>query len=135
MSDEAACAALMSRASYYADMHRIDDFVALFADDGRLEVRGERFIGAEAIRGFMDHRNRNRVTCHVLAPPIIDFATAEEGQGIALFTLFDAIDAVGERPLPMTLPAAVGEFRQSYRKHAGQWRVESHESVVTFRRG
>lgn len=134
MSNERACAGLMLRASYYADEHRIDDFVGLFANDGQVEVRGQCFIGPAAIRGFMAGRKRERVTCHVLAPPLIDFANAEEGQGIALFTLFDAIDADGQRPLPMTLPAAVGEFRQTYRKQAGEWKIGSHESVVTFRR-
>jgi hypothetical protein len=132
--DELACARLMLRASHHADLHQIDAFVALFAKDGWVDRMGDRFTGPAEIRRFMENRKRERVTRHVIAPPIIEFAGPDEAQGGALFTLYDAIAGDDQAVMPVALPATVGEFRQTYRKRDGDWKITSHASIATFRR-
>lgn len=133
MKDELACARLMVAAVYYGDLHKTEEFIALFTADGSVSRLGDLFTGHDAIRTFLAGRKRDRRTRHVVATPIIEFSSPDTGSGIALFTLFDGIED-GSDVLPVSLPATVGEFRQSYRKIGGIWKIASHASMGVFRR-
>lgn len=132
--DELACARLLVSASYFADFHRVEEFVALFTPGGSVERKGEPFVGLDAIRAFMAGRDRGRRTRHVLSPPLIEFDGADSARGLALFTLFDGEGGDDAAALPVAMPATVGEFRQTYRRVDGVWRIVSHHAAAAFRR-
>ncbi len=134
LGDEAACARLLIRSAYCADRHDIEGYLALFSFDAVLHVRGKLFRGLDGIRGFLQGRDPNRVTRHVLAPPIIQIADDQQASGLAYFTLFDGINPVPGEALPARLPATIGEFKQAYRRESDRWAICSHESIGIFRR-
>ncbi|WP_334185495.1 nuclear transport factor 2 family protein [Novosphingobium sp.] len=134
IADQIACSNLLVQASYLGDLHKVEEFIALFTEDASLERLGDPFRGVEAIRGFMLSRKRERRTRHVVSPPIITFVDADNAHGVALYTLFDGTENSENSVLPVSMPATVGEFHQTYRRVNGEWKIVSHNSVAIFRR-
>lgn len=132
-ADELACTRLMIAASRYADLHDDDAFLALFTADGTVSRLGETFSGQAQIRDFLNQRKRERRTRHVLSPVLIEFSANDTASGVAMFTLFDGVED-GRDVLTVDLPATVGEFRQTYRKIDGRWKIATHAAAGAFRR-
>ncbi len=132
--DEQACAKLLVRSSYLADRHDIEGFLGLFSADAVLELRGETFRGIHAIREFMQRRDPNRVTRHIVSPPVIEISDAQRASGVAFFALYDGVNPAAEAMPPVRVPATIGEFRQSYQRHGDRWLIRSYTAVAIFRR-
>lgn len=137
LMDELACARLTTLWAHHIDRHDVDAVVALFVEDGVLHSRtGAELKGRDAIRAGLAKRDPNRVTRHVLAPPVVRITGPDTAEGLAEYILFDGLRDrhPGEGALPIELPVGVGEFRQTYRRTGGEWRIASHSGQSIFRR-
>lgn len=135
--DELACADMALKWTHNIDRHNIDAVVALFAEDGVLHgPPGVVMKGRDAIRKGLSRRDPNRVTRHVLAPPVITLTGPDAAEGVTEYILFDGYrdQHPGEEALPLSLPLAVGEFHQSYRRVDTGWLITSHAGAGIFRR-
>ena len=128
------CSWLMVKAFRCLDVHDVDGFVALFSDDATFERPGLSVQGAAALRDFAEGRSRERVTRHVLAPPVIDVEGDASAKGVGVFVLYEAMATDQAEPLPLQSPLAVGEFQQTYRRTAEGWRIASSTVLPIFRR-
>jgi len=137
MTDKLACAELASLWTFHIDRHDVDAVVALFAEDAALHGRqGQVLKGREIIRKGLSRRDPNRVTRHVLAPPVIFLTGADTAEGVADYVLFDGFrdHHPGVETLPASAPLAVGEFHQTYCRTDEGWLIASHKGNSIFRR-
>lgn len=135
--DELACARLASLWTHHIDRHNIEDVIALFAEDGILHGHGGAVLkGRETIRKGLSRRDPNRVTRHVLAPPVVKLTGPDDAEGVAEYILFDAYrdQHPGKDILPIQPALAVGEFHQVYRRLNGTWFIAVHKGQSIFRR-
>lgn len=134
--DELACTRLMVRASAFADRHDVEGFVSLFSPAGVVDRIGQPFVGQDAIRAFMEGRPRERITRHLLLPPVIELDGEDAASGVSYFLLYDGTDTTGEgEVLPLRTPLLVGEYHQTYERLNGEWKVTMHRVVPVFRPG
>lgn len=131
--DELACARLLLRTGAFSDRHNIDGFLSLFAEDGVIDRIGQPFVGHDAIRAFMEGRPRDRVTRHLLSPPVIEVVGPNDATGKSYFSLYDGIEEPDGGVLPLKAPVLVGEYDQVYRRNDGEWRIALHKVSVVFR--
>lgn len=131
--DELACARLMLRTNACSDRHDIDTFLSLLADDAVLYRAGQPFEGHAAIRGMLEGRPRSRVTRHLMGTPVVELTGPDEARGWAPFVIYDAIDQGDGEPLPLSLPAIVGDYEQHYRRTNGEWKIVRFEISPVFR--
>lgn len=135
--DQLACAHLASQWTHHIDRHNIEDVIALFAEDGLLYGHGGAILkGHGAIRKGLSRRDPNRVTRHVLAPPVVTLTGPDTAEGVAEYILFDAYrdQNPGQDVLPIQAPLALGEFHQVYHRTNGRWLIVSHKGQNIFRR-
>ena len=133
---ELECARLAIAWARFVDLHDNDAVVALFADDGVLHAPGGGEIaGHPAILAALATRSANRVTRHMLAPPLVTMKGADEAHGVICFTVFDGFKDTheGTGPMPLQPPVTVGEFHQTYRRTEQGWRIASHRNVQVFK--
>jgi hypothetical protein len=126
---ETVCSQLMARSIYFIDHHDIDGFVGLFDEKGSLTVRNERHVGHDDIRRFMQSRDPERITRHIIGAPAI-LIDGDSVRGVAYFALYEG-RKVGETA-PIAPPHLVGEFHQEYREAADGWRLLSHRAMRVF---
>lgn len=135
-SDELACARLASLWTHYIDRHQVEAVVALFAEEGILHGHGGAVLkGRAAIAKGLSRRDPDRVTRHVLAPPVVRLVGENTAEGVAEYILFDGYKSQhpGREILPIQSPLAVGEFHQTYERSAGGWLISAHRGASIFR--
>jgi hypothetical protein len=131
--DELACARLLLRTGAFSDRHDVDGFLSLFAEDGVIDRIGQPFVGHNAIRALMEARPRDRVTRHLLSPPVIEVIGPNDATGRSYFSLYDGIGEPDGAVLPLKAPVLVGEFDQIYCRNLGEWKIARHKVSAVFR--
>lgn len=135
-SDELACARLASLWAHYIDRHQVEAVVALFAEEGILHGHGGAVLkGRAAIANGLSRRDSDRVTRHVLAPPVVRLVGESKAECVAEYVLFDGYKSQhpGREILPIQLPLAVGEFHQTYERSGDEWLISAHRGISIFR--
>jgi len=120
--------ALVARYCTAADAGRLDEVIGLFAEDGSIEFRGERFVGADGIKGmFVDSGRRVRASglrgrlMHTVST--IDISTClytpDSAEGSSCFQV------LSERGLDHW-----GRYTDRYVIEHGYWRIERRTITV-----
>jgi 3-phenylpropionate/cinnamic acid dioxygenase small subunit len=127
------CEALSIAYARAIDFRDYDDFVALFAADGVLDV-GRPMHGREAISASVARRPDELRSRHVLSNIFIDVVDADHARGISYLTLYRCLRAgVSAEPTDSTLPAAVGHYQDQFVRTADGWRFQSRTLHLAFR--
>lgn len=126
----AACERLSLDYSHYADLGRMEDFAALFAEDAELVVAGASTKGRAAILKSVTSTPRGAVqSIHAISNLRIDVISPTEAKGAVCITAFMAPKKDGSATMAEIVPAAVGEYLDVYRKTADGWRFARREFV------
>ncbi len=128
---ERECEALMIDYNIHLDALQIDLFTALFTEDAIWSrvVPSPRFdlVGPRAIADFVESHMRPspRLRRHMVANARIDVRSPDTAEGFCLGLV--VFGPKGEPPTPMGGVELVGEYRDSYRRTPGGWRIARRE--------
>ena len=112
-----ACQRLSLDYSHFADTGRMDEWAGLFAEDGELHLFGQVQKGREAIRKAVAGGG-DTTTLHCVSNIRIDVVGEHEAVGTAYVSAF--VKTAGAAA--SMAPAAVGIYRDRYRRTAEGWR-------------
>ena len=114
-----ACERLSLDYSHFADTGRMDEWARLFAEDGELHLFGQVQKGREAIRNAVAGGG-DTATLHCVSNIRIDVVNEDEAAGTAYVAAF--VKAANDASVSVVAPAAVGVYRDRYRRTAEGWR-------------
>lgn len=114
-----ACERLSLDYAHFADSGRMDDWADLFADDGELHLFGRVQKGRQAIRDAVTGGGET-ATLHCVSNVRIDVVSKDEASGTAYVAAF--VKAKDAATSSVVVPAAVGVYRDRYRRTANGWR-------------
>lgn len=132
---ERACARLVIGFANAADHRDYDRILALFTDDGVFARPGVSYAGKHQIRTYLKSRPGKMTNRHVISNFEITRFAETAVDGLAYYTVyrvFEAEDPLGEKPLKLDPPMAVGEFRTQFRLAAEGWRLSRLEVCPVF---
>ena len=129
----AECERLSIAYAVFLDMHRYDEFAALFGETGVLGVGGH-VQGQVAIAAAMAKRSDKLRSRHVLTNILIDVKDAEHATGITYLTLYRHIGkaSLDAAPISPFAPAAVGHYSDEFRLTTEGWRIAKRELTFAF---
>jgi ketosteroid isomerase-like protein len=125
----AACERLSLDYSHYADLGQMETWSQLFAEDAELVVRGASTKGRAAILKSVSGPRGQVRSIHAINNLRIDVLGPDEATGVVYITAYMAPKADGVAAMAQIAPAAVGEYRDVYRKTADGWRFARREFV------
>lgn len=129
---ERACIRLCHDFAGTVDACNYDAFVHLFSADGTFERGGQRYVGHQAIRGFLDTRPANRVTRHICSNIRIDMTGPTTATGSCSALMFLA-NAVKGTPLPLPVsPPVVVDYLDDYLLTSEGWKFNRRTALVVF---
>jgi hypothetical protein len=115
-----ACERLSLDYSHFADTGRMDEWARLFAEDGELHVFGQVQKGREAILNAVAGGGET-ATLHCVSNIRIDVVNEDWAAGTAYVAAFmKAANAAASAAV--VAPAAVGIYRDRYRRTEQGWR-------------
>jgi hypothetical protein len=127
------CEALSIAYARAIDFRDYDDFVALFVEDGTLDI-GAEMQGRDAIGASVAGRPDNLRSRHVLSNIFVDVVDADHARGITYLTLYRSLAGGSPRePVESTLPAAVGHYQDQFVRTLAGWRFQSRTFHPAFR--
>ncbi len=128
-----ACTRLCVDFVNFVDTGRYEEFVALFAKDGRFSRSAGSFEGHDALRKFLADRPRNVATRHLCTNVSVQRVSAERARGTCLALMFQAPfegDAP-KFPLAADRPKVVA-YVDEFVLADGGWRFQSRRAQVLF---
>jgi hypothetical protein len=115
----AACERLSLDYSHYADTGRREAWAALFAEDAEMHLSGQVHRGREAIAAIAGASGA--ASLHVVGNIRIDVLSEEDAEGTVYVTAYMKA-ADGPAATSTLTPAAVGVYRDVYRRTTEGWR-------------
>ena len=140
---ERQCKALSIAYARHVDFQNYDAFVALFVEDGVLNV-GQPLSGRDAIRASLARRPAELRSRHVLTNLFVDVIDADHAQGISYLSLYRHVGEESLTPEPIAFdgPAAVGHYEDRFIRvtdaggsEHGRWLFERRTLHLAFRHG
>lgn len=128
------CEALSIAYARAIDFRDFDDFLALFAEDGVLDV-GRVIRNREALRDSISQRPDGLRTRHIITNIFIDVVDEDHARGISYLTLYKHLSEDSNPPpgpVDSTLPAAVGHYEDHFIRTSGGWRFQSRTGHLAF---
>jgi hypothetical protein len=129
---EAECIRLSHDFAYFVDNRDYEKFVALFAEDGTFDRRGEVLRGREAIMKAMLARPADLITRHACTNIRIDLQADGTASGTGCMMLFHGSAsgiAAGTSPSHST---TIAEYRDVYVSTPEGWRIRSRVTTIVF---
>jgi hypothetical protein len=119
-----ACERLALDYSHFADTQAMDEWSALFAEDGELVLFGQTFRGPAAIRAAVGAgRGANAIPMHVITNQRLDILSEDAAEGTVYILAF-----AGERKnggpaaVGQIAPSAVGLYHDAYKRTPAGWK-------------
>ena len=127
------CERLSKAYAVYLDLHRYDEFAALFGESGVLAVGG-LLQGQDAIAAAMAKRPDKLRSRHVLTNILIDVEDSCTATGITYLTLYRYLgeESLAAAPISPFAPAAVGHYRDEFTLTADGWRFAKRSLSFAF---
>lgn len=131
---ERECLRLVTRYCHLVDHGAAAEIADLFTDDGVWTSPENTMSGREQIlRGFQYRQdNKARMSRHVCNNFLVDFESDEKASGTVYLTLYRHDGEEGRRLSPLSGPAMVGEYRDTFVKTSDGWRISRREIEVNF---
>jgi hypothetical protein len=119
-----ACERLALDYAHFADNGQMDAWSRLFAEDGELHLFGQVHVGPAAIRAAVgDGRPPEAFSLHVTTNHRIDITGEDAAEGTAYIIAFTGERTPGApASVAQIAPAAVGVYRDAYRRTPAGWR-------------
>lgn len=126
---ESACARLCVDFAWFVDNGEYEELVALFAEQGTFERRGDVWRGRASILAGMRARPAATVSRHVCTNIRIRLQADGSALGSSYLLLFQSADAAtgGATPAPI-----LAEYSDVYVQEANGWRIASRVARVVF---
>ena len=131
---ERECTRLCNDFAWTVDARDYDAFVGLFAADGIFERAGQKSIGHNAIRQFLDARPAGRVTRHICSNMRFELTGADTATGTCSALMYQApaaTDAQRLQPLPVSAPMVV-DYVDDYVLTGSGWKFKHRNTKVVF---
>lgn len=131
---ELECARLCNDFAWTVDARDYVAFVALFATGGIFDRGGQKSIGHEAIREFLDARPVDRVTRHICTNMRFDMTGPDTATGTCSALMYQAPAAKEAQPsqlLPLSPPVVV-DYVDAYVLTGGGWKFKCRKASVVF---
>jgi ketosteroid isomerase-like protein len=128
---EETCTRLALDYARRVDFRDYRAFADLFAEDGVLELAGNRMDGRETIYKGIAQRPENRHSAHVCTNITVDVVDSNNAKGTTYLTLFRKDDD-GKAPYTTSGPDVIGFYRDDYVKTADGWRIAYRTLDVGF---
>lgn len=129
------CEALSIAYARAVDFRDYDAFVALFAEDGVLEI-DTPLVGRRAIRESIIRRPDELKSRHVLTNIFIDVQDENAARGVSYLTLYRHVgpESLRAEPIEFDGPAAVGHYEDQFVRTAEGFRFKRRRLHLAFRR-
>ena len=134
-----ACEALIVQYAFLIDFDQGAKVADLFTEDGVWEVvppaGGDpiRFVGTEQIGQLFGNRDAGTRSRHVMTNIGVNVSDEDNAQGGSYVTLYRATGVEAGAAAPLTHPAAVGEYRDGFRRgDDGIWRFAHRQFHAGF---
>lgn len=130
LDDERQIHNLLARLSHLADRGSIDDYLALWTDDGMWEGSADVARGKDEMRARVEAYRARGVqgpgsqARHVSTTRFVEFDTADSARAESYFIYFVDVDT---RPRP----ARVGRYVDELQRTDGQWRLRRRRLILT----
>ena len=130
LDDERQIHNLLARLSHLADRGSIDDYLALWTDDGMWEGSADVARGKDEMRARVEAYRARGVqgpgsqARHVSTTRFVEFDTADSARAESYFIYFVDVDT---RPRP----ARVGRYVDELQRADGQWRLRRRRLILT----
>jgi uncharacterized protein (TIGR02246 family) len=135
ISIKMACAELVARYCRAVNAWNLDEFTALFTEDGVWKRPGQPPMNGRAgIREFMESQPRNRVLRHVNGAVFVEVVDLDHARVWSQTTVYEASGTV-EAPAPLEGPDMVVEYQDEHVRRDGAWRINRRDTAVVFKRG
>jgi SnoaL-like protein len=133
---ERTCERLSVAYARHVDFGEYEAYLALFAEDARLDLGGDVMEGREAIRRFLAQRPRNLRSRHVFTNLMVEVIDADHARGITYLTLYRHVgdESLGAGPIDFPGPAGIGHYEDEYVRTPAGWRFASRKLHLAFRR-
>ncbi len=134
---EQACTRLQTLYCIHADNGAVDDFTALFAEDGSVAVpEHPAFVGHPAIRASMQALANTGVTMrHVMSNSLINVQSENSATGLCYLTAYASAapaDANGSRPMEQA--GTIGHYTDEFVRTPAGWRFKSRVLTRVLRK-
>ncbi len=130
---ELACHRIINRYAVAAGEQDLDTFVGLFAEDGVWTRPGMVMTGRAQMRAFMEQPELPKVFRHVNGTAVIDVIDIDHAKGISYTGVYNAPAGHKDGPIPMHGPDYIVEYRDQYKRVAGEWYIARRDTTVLFR--
>jgi hypothetical protein len=134
-----ACERLALDYSFFADGQRMDEWSALFADDGELVLFGQTHRGPAAIRAAVGAgRGASALSVHAITNQRIDVVSENEATASVYIIVYGGERKNGGPAAARTIaPMMVGTYHDAYRKTAAGWKFarRAFEPLITTAQG
>ncbi len=140
----AACTDVVMRYAISVDHEAWDDLFGLLSDECVWTRPGGRpMVGPAEARAFFEQTQAQRratnphgtLQRHLVTSLCIDVVDERTAEATWYALLFQDHRYDGRLPRPMTEPALVAEYRTSFRREDGGWRISRHDATHVFRAG
>ena len=129
---EAECVRLCNDFAYFADNREYEKLVALFAEDGTFDRRGEVLRGRAAIMKAMLARPADLITRHACTNIRIDLQADGTASGTGYMMLFHgSASGLAAGTLP-SCSTTIAEYRDVYVATQEGWRIRSRVTTIVF---
>jgi len=129
-----ACADLVTRYCRAVNAWNLDDFTALFAEDGVWLRPGEIPMNSRAeIRAFMETQPVERVLRHVNGAVHVEVVDADHARAWSQTTVYET-SGTTRIPAPLAGPAMVVEYSDEHVRRNGVWMIARRDTTVVFKR-
>ncbi|NHN36523.1 nuclear transport factor 2 family protein [Pseudomaricurvus alcaniphilus] len=129
IEDEMACIRLSNEFAYYLDHKQYTKAAALFTEDGVFERPGASAKGRSQIVAFYEARPVSPVSWHMCGSPVFISVKEDEAEAITPFTLYHAKPVENGLPQLGSGPAAIAEFKDTYRRTVEGWKIHSRKAA------
>src|SRR5690606_21379890 len=127
---QSACAAVLARAAHCADAHDARGYTDLFAPDARWSRPGMVMQGHAEIHAFMRDRSPSNVTRHVNGSVWVEVIDADHARSQSYAVVYRDPAWSGSGPARLTGPEIVADYRDTFRRIAGEWKIQTRDTVV-----
>jgi len=133
-----ACTDLVLDYALYRDQLEVENMAALFTDDAQLSIRGQTYVGQQAIRARVQQAAKGPTTRHLMSTIRIKPLSADKATGISYVTVYAAPQAEQQAYQQGELPqvdgfAIIGNYVDVFERTAQGWRIASRRLEGAFR--
>lgn len=125
-----ACTDLVNNYATYLDDYNYDAFMGLWVDAPELDMLGNLHQGLNAIRGWLDGREKDMICRHLVTNITTQIHTPDDATGRCYTLAFRAPNAAWQPPGALVTPTFLVNYRSEFRRDPARGWLFSRRSVT-----